>query len=154
MSMSSSHIYGYGFEFEYKGAKFTEFLKKHKDSFCISDKEKELYSKFEAYAKDKNWKEIEFLLADYSGEANGIQNVGFVVANIMYRETGIRFVYCLPDGDCDTPEAILFEEAYPWSFTERERLLTEEELQEICLRYMDELGISDEPDYLSQEYYG
>ena len=32
--------------------------------------------------------------------------------------------------------------------------LTEEELQEICLQYMDELGISDEPDCLSKEYYG
>ena len=42
MSMSSSHIYGYGFEFEYKETKFAEFLKNHKNSFCISDQEKEL----------------------------------------------------------------------------------------------------------------
>ena len=43
---------------------------------------------------------------------------------------------------------------YPWLFNETEKELTEEKLSNICKKYMDELGITDNPDYLNLEYYG
>ena len=72
----------------------------------------------------------------------------------MSRETGIRFDYCPPCGDCDTLAAVLYSESYPWRMNEVERDLTAEKLTEICKTYMNELGLDDEPDFLAQEYYG
>ena len=79
---------------------------------------------------------------------------GAVISNIMSRETGIRFIYCQPDGDCDTYASIVFEEGYPWHLNEVEKNLTKEKLQSICKQYMNELGIDDTPDYLNLEYWG
>lgn len=80
--------------------------------------------------------------------------MGAVIANIMSRETGIEFAYCQPDENCDTPASVVFDEKYPWLLNETKKELTEEKLSNICKKYMDELGITDDPDYLELEYYG
>ena len=60
----------------------------------------------------------------------------------MSRETGVRFDYCPPDGDCNTSAAVLYSESYPWQMNEVERDLTAEKLTEICKTYMNELGMN------------
>lgn len=102
----------------------------------------------------ENEYDLEDFFEDYSCDNTGMEGIGAVIANIMSRETGIRFAYCQPDGDCDTLASIVFDEKYPWSFNETEKELTEEKLSNICKKYMDELGIVDNPDYLDLEYYG
>lgn len=143
-----SIVYGYGFQTEYHAKKFREFFAKHKKSFCKTEKELALYEEFCKYPHY----DIEEFFAGYAGDVNEIEGAGSVIANIMYRETGIRFICCLADGDCDTLEAVLFPEKYPWSLTEKEKTLKEKELERICQHYMSELGISGHPKYLAQEY--
>ena len=152
MSMRSSLIYGYGFNSDCDEGKLIDFIKEHKETFCESDREKELYN--DMLKHTENEYDLEDFFEDYSCDNTGIKGIGAVIANIMSRETGIRFAYCQPDGDCDTFASVVFEEKYPWMVNETEKELTEEKLSNICKKYMDELGITDNPDYLNLEYYG
>ena len=147
-----SVVYGYGFETEYNFQKFSDFLKNHRAAFCRSEKENKLYEEFEQLSFSSGC-DIEEFFESYAGDVNEIEGAGSVIANIMYRETGIRFICCLADGDCDTLEAVLFSEKYPWSMTEKEKNLKEKELEKICQDYMSELGIPGHPKYLAQEYF-
>ena len=148
MSMRSSFIYGYGFHCDCDDEKLAAFVKNHKESFCQSEEENNLYNTL------MENHELGNLFDRYPCDANYMEGNGAVITNIMSRETGIRFLYCLPDGDCDTLAAVVFEENYPWNLNEVEKNLTEEQLGEICSKYMLELGIDNDPDYLSLEYYG
>ena len=147
MSMVSSFIYGYGFHSDCDEKKLRDFIKNHQKTFCESDREKELYK-----ALDKC--DLEDLFEDYSCDATGTEGVGAVIANIMSRETGIMFEYCLPYCDCGTPAFVVFEATYPWLLNETEKELTIEKLLNICKKYMDELGITGDPDYLCLKYFG
>lgn len=152
MSMNGSFVYGYGFNCECDNKKLIEFVKIHKETFCESDMEVELYEEMLEYAEYGD--DLEDFFDGYSCESSDMEGNGAVISNIMSRETGIRFKYCQPDGDCDTYAAVVFKENYPWELNDTEKNLTEEKLQIICKKYMDELGIDIEPCYLSLEYYG
>lgn len=153
MSMNSSFIYGYGFNCDSDEGKLIDFIKEHRETFCKSDREKELYNDMLNYTESEYYG-LEDFFEDYSCDNTGMEGMGAVIANIMSRETGIRFAYCQPDGDCNTLASVVFEEGYPWQLNENEKELTEEKLLNICKKYMNELGITDNPDYLSLEYYG
>ena len=150
MSMRSSFIYGYGFNSDCDEGKLIDFIKEHKEAFCKSDREKELYNDMLKHTESEY--DLEEFFEDYGCDNTGIKGMGAVIANIMSRETGIRFAYCQPD--YNTLAAVVFEESYPWMVNETEKELTEEKLSNICKKYMDELGITDNPDYLNLEYYG
>lgn len=152
MSMRSSFIYGYGFNSDCDEEKLIDFIKEHKEAFCESDIEEELYN--DMLDDTESEYDLEYLFEDYSCDNSGMEGIGAVIANIMSRETGIRFAYYQPEEDCDTLASIVFEKRYPWLFNETEKELTEEKLSNICKKYMDELGIMDNPDYLDLEYYG
>ena len=152
MSMRSSFIYGYGFNSDCDEGKLIDFIKEHKEAFCKSDREKELYNDMLKHTESEY--DLEEFFEDYSCDNTGMEGMGAVIANIMSRETGIRFAYCQPDGDCGTLASIVFDEKYPWFFNETEKELTEEKLSNICKKYMNGLGRTDNPDYLNLEYYG
>ena len=152
MSMRSSFIYGYGFNCDCDDGKLIDFVKAHKETFCKSEAEIKLYEEMLKYTENEY--DLEDFFDRYSCESSGMEGNGAVISNIMSRETGIRFIYCQPDGDCDTYASIVFEEGYPWHLNEVEKNLTEEKLQSICKQYMNELGIDDTPDYLNLEYWG
>ena len=152
MSMRSSFIYGYGFDSDCAEEKLIDFIKEHKEAFCKSNREKKLYNDMLKHTESEY--DLEEFFEDYSCDNTGMEGMGAVIANIMSRETGIRFAYCQPDGDCGTLASIVFDEKYPWFFNETEKELTEEKLSNICKKYMNELGITDNPDYLNLEYYG
>lgn len=151
MSMRSSHIYGYGFNCDCKDEKLVNFIKAHKGTFCRTEEEKEIYN----VLASEDELDLEELFKGYTCDSNSIEGgAEAVITNIMSRETGIRFIYCLPCEDCDTWASIMFAEGYPWQLNEAEKNLTEEKLQNICKQYMNELGITCEPNYLSLEYWG
>lgn len=153
MSMQSSFIYGFGFHCECNDTNLIEFIKSHKISFCKSQKEMDLYEDMLHYTEKEY--DLENYFETYSCDENGIEGPGSVIANIMSRETGIRFIYCLPDETCDTSAAIVFSEGYPWEMNNDERNLTEESLSDICRKYMNELGIiNEEPRAIALEYFG
>lgn len=152
MSMRSSFIYGYGFNCDCDEDKLIDFIKVHKETFCKSELEAILYDRLLRYTEKEN--DLEDFFENYDCETSGMQGNGAVIANIMSRETGIRFMYCQSDTGCDTLASIVFEEGYPWQLNEIEKNLTVEDLANICKKYMNELGITEEPDCLSLEYYG
>ena len=152
MSMRSSFIYGFGFNCDCEDAKLIDFIKAHKDTFCKTDAEIKLYKEMLEYTKEEY--DLEDFFEGYACDTNGTEGNGAVISNIMSRETGIRFIYCLPDGDCDTYASVLFEQGYPWQLNEIEKNLSEKQLSDICEKYMNELGIMESPDYLDLEYYG
>ena len=121
MSMKSSFVYGYGFKFDCETRRFVSFLSNHKEAFCATDKEKEMFSSFENLLKKEDFESIRELFETYSNR----ESVGPVVAFIMSQETGIRFDYCSAEAECDTPEAILFAVTYPWLLNDREKMVTE-----------------------------
>ena len=134
----------YGFNSNCDEEKLIDFIKEHKEAFCKSDREKKLYNDMLNYTESEY--NLEDFFEDYSCDNTGMTGLGAVIANIMSRETGIRFAYC-------QPESIVIDEKYPWLFNETEKELTEEKLSNICKKYMDELGVVDNPDYLNLEYY-
>lgn len=152
MSMRSSFIYGYGFNCDCDDGALVDFIKEHKNTFIKSDEERKLYKKILNYTENEY--DLEDFFENYECDSNGLEGIGAVIANIMSRETGIRFEYCMPDDNCGTLASIVFEPGYPWQFNKVEKDLSEEKLKEICKKYMDELGIVDNPDYLDLEYYG
>lgn len=152
MSMRSSFIYGYGFNCDCDDEKLIDFVKTHKETFCKSETETKLYE--EMLKHTENEYDLKDFFNGYSCESSGLDGNGAVIANIMSRETGIRFMYCQPNIDCDTYASVVFEESYPWQLNEIEQNLTEEKLSDICKQYIEELGIAVTPDYLTLEYYG
>ncbi|MDD6484006.1 MAG: hypothetical protein PUF72_05465 [Clostridiales bacterium] len=152
MSMMSSYIYGFGFASDCAEEKLVDFMITHKDSFCVYDYEFVLYD--EMLRCVKNGGNSEALFESYSCDVSGKDGEGAVISNIMSRETGICFSYCPSDDSCGTLASVVFEVNYPWHMNETEKNLTEEQVRNVCKKYMEELGISDEPNYLSLEYYG
>lgn len=152
MSMSSSFVYGFGFHCNFEWEKWIKFIHNHKETFCQSEKEKKLYQDLQECIKNKC--DPENIFEDYACQSTEVRGIGASVSNIMSRETGIRFIYCPPDGDCDTLASVVFEQGYPWNWNETERHLTYDKLFDICKKYMDELGIEESPDFLNLEYYG
>lgn len=151
MSMNSSFYYGYGFPCDYTDRALFSFIKNHKTSFMQSDEEKKLYDQM---IHMDDFSDIDKIFETYSCENTGIEGTGAAVANIMFRETGIRFAYCPENDECDTKASILLTESLPWSFNEAEKKLTLESLEELCLKYCKELRIPEPPDYLALEYFG
>lgn len=152
MSMRSSFIYGYGFNCDCDDEKLIDFIKVHKETFCQSEYETKLYEEMLEYTENEY--DLEDFFDSYSCDQCGSEGNGAVIANIMSRETGIRFIYCQPDGDCGTYASVVFEQGYPWQLNKVEKNLTEEKLSDICRQYIEELGITEMPDYLELEYFG
>lgn len=142
--MYSSIVYGYGFHCDCDDQKFVDFIKNHKETFCQSEKEKEIFDKMDEESCD-----VQELFLSYPCDATGQEGQGAVISNIMARETDIRFICCMPDGDCNTLASVVFEEGYPWQMNQTEKNLTGKDLERICKTYMEELGIEDDPDFLS-----
>lgn len=153
MSMSTMMVYGFGFECDTEDSILVQFIKNHKEAFCKTAWEKDVYKKILTYSP-KNQFKLADVICDYACDSGGCEGLGAVIANIMSRGTGIRFDYCPPNDDCNTLATVLYSESYPWQMNEVERDLTAEKLTEICKTYMKELGLDDEPDFLAQEYYG
>ena len=155
MGMNSYNVYGYGFNCIYDEEllinkdKLILFIKEHSHTFCQSEEEKALYNDML-----KGNHDLENLFQNYDCDNSGIEGIGAVISNIMTRETGVNFGYYPENLTCDTPASIVFLQLFPWQFNEREKDLTEEELYNICKKYIGELGLEDNPDWLSLEYYG
>lgn len=154
MSMRSSFVYGYGFVIDViEDEKLIDFIKNHKDTFCKSDNEKELFEEMLEYTKDEY--DLEDFFEVYECEMTGMEGSGAVISNVISRETGIRVEYQMGQADCDSYPSVLFTETYPWLLNEKERNLTVESLTEILLPYVEELGLSKKDiDALEIEYYG
>lgn len=57
-------------------------------------------------------------------------------------------------GETDEYERIGLTPTYPWYYDNEDKNMTEEKAKEIMKKYAEILGITEEPEYFSQEYYG
>lgn len=153
MSCQTSIIYGYGFPFDISNKNLISFIKSHKKSFCMTGQEKRIFYEISS-AKDVSELDVDDLFKEYICQSSGMEGRGAVVSNIMARETGIRFEYQTGQSDCYSEPSILLSECCPWLYNDKEKALTEPDLHEICLKYMEELNISGVPNYVRIEYFG
>lgn len=152
MSTKTSNVYGYGFGVPEDERVIMDFIIAHKEAFCQSDEERELFKVIMSLIGDGyDMISLDVVFERYVCDTNCLEGTGAAIANIMTRETGIRFEF---HPGMDNENKILFPESYPWYYNEKERELTRETLDEIMSRYVDELGIDKEADYEDIEYWG
>lgn len=157
MASKSNIVYGYGFylNFQIKTKDIVEFIKRHKDSFCKSDDEKEAFNVLEdtdkgiySYTYADEFFDDYNICCDYSNFCG----IGAVISNVIQRETGIFFSYQREFDDV-AYSAILLPESLPWGFNKTELNLTQDKVDEILISYMKELNVDIKPDYVHVEYF-
>lgn len=153
MSMVSYTVNGFGFSVvDLTVQKTVEFIKNHKESFCNSEENKELFKKLE---KLETSEELEDALSLYSYAQCGKEGYKAAISTIISVETGIDIQYQPGQDDCSGEACIMLCEAMPWVYTDKERELTRDKLIEILSPYADELGLSDFPiEQQCVEYFG
>lgn len=163
MSFSVDHVYGYGFEISFGGdnfdsKKFFDFLRNHKETI------KDLYDgeSLLKFIEQEN-PDIDEFCEEFADRENcegyGYNTARNIVADIMNKETGIRFTNQL-DMESDT-EYVMLPECMPWLMNEKEKALTEKDLHNICVKYCSEIGLPTEEEHEGQifgmqkvEYFG
>jgi hypothetical protein len=163
MSYSVDHVYGYGFEISFGGdnfdsKKFFDFLRNHKETI------KGLYDGeyIIKFIENEN-PDIDEFCEEFADRENcegyGYNTAKNIVADIMNKETGIRFTNQL-DMDSDK-EFVMLPECMPWLLNEKEKALTEKDLHDICVKYCSEMGLPTEEEHEGQifgmqkvEYFG
>lgn len=143
--------YGYGFECECKEKNFIEFIKAHKNRFCKTDDERELYQRIENISDKRNIKD---LFDNYYCEQSYCKGAYAAISNIMTRETGYEFSYKYACEECNTPATIVIDFSDLYDLTYKRKKELETKVYDICKRYMAELGITGKPDYLTLKYFG
>lgn len=83
MSMSTTMIYGFGFECDTEDSILIQFIKKHKKAFCRTEWEKDVYKEILTYSP-KNQFNLDDVFCDYDCDSSGCQGLGAVIANIIY----------------------------------------------------------------------
>jgi hypothetical protein len=163
MSYSVDHVYGYGFKISFGGdnfdsKKFFDFLRNHKETI------KGLYDGeyIIKFIENEN-PDIDEFCEEFADRENcegyGYNTAKNIVADIMNKETGIRFTNQL-DMDSDK-EFVMLPECMPWLLNEKEKALTEKDLHDICVKYCSEMGFPTEEKHEGQifgmqkvEYFG
>ncbi len=154
MSMQTDCIYGYGFRIYVSDDNLRRFIEKHEPVIATLRQGRELLDwVHEHVSTGKPLDSIKERFFDWDNEATGDCGIYGMIADVMHKETGIVFEY-RNSQDEDEDDAILLPETFPWNFNELERSLTMESLEEICKRYIDDLGGQLKPDYIRLEYFG
>ncbi len=152
MGVRNAIIYGYGFMDIFTTDEIANFIKNHKETFCKSAKEFELYDKVLKYTNAEEL-EDDFYMSGYECDNSSATGIRAAISNIMSRETGINFQY-EEGGDGYSSPMIMLAECMPWYYNDIEKKLTEKSLRDICIKYAKELGADKSSvDYQEVEYY-
>lgn len=140
MSTSYGGVYGYGLDTEQLEAINQEtlalFIKNH-----FSDFNKIWEDCEEKPLEEASLEDIIAFFEDYESDTGAYEKTAMIeiIADVMSKETGIRFDFFAFEGEM----VLVFAETMPWYLNEKERALTGvDELQEIFNPYLCELGIS------------
>ena len=155
MSCSTSIIYGYGFNISTLTANgFINFLTWHSESvIAILQKqvgykhltEADLFETLKTTGPEEFFSEIECEISGFTGwEA--------VISNVITHETDIRVEY--QSGESHGDETIMFSEGMPWIYSNKEKLLTQDYLEDLFSKYINDLHLECEPCYVVMEYFG
>lgn len=136
MSKKIDCMFGYGFKVYVSDEELKRFILKHKDVISSIPRGKELLEYIEKCSDDEFNPKEDFY--DWENENSNYSGIYGMIADVMCKETGIVFGYLA--GQNDEDDVIVFPEMYPWEMNDTEKLLTEEELEAIYKRYIDDLG--------------
>jgi transcriptional regulator with XRE-family HTH domain len=114
------------------------FLHNHKDTFCKTEKESEMFEKLTTGTP------MSEVFTSYSTEARcaGDDHWGVAAVNIMYRETGIRFELWEDSHHMypyENRSLIMFSQSMPYHLNDAEKELSHDSLIQILDRYAREL---------------
>ena len=149
MGMNNDCLYGYGFSIYATDEELKNFILKHKETISHLTDGSRLLAYVEECSDEFNLKEDFY---DYAPEHSSSEGIYGVIADVITRESGIQFEYHIAQEDQD--DAILFPETYPWLLNEKEKSVTEKDLEEICYKYISDLGGELTPEYLRLEFWG
>ena len=184
MSMSSSHVYGYGFECEEMPMHKTfRFIKNHIDSFkhiiqsgnhtakyiqeCNTAIDELMNTNLDYMASlENNCIDYELIYDNFTDLCEAWEKVNEdiemyylrdEIAAIINDETGLSIEYQMGQSDeCEGHASIMLVETLPWNYTHFEKSLTSrDDFDNIIKPYVKELGYSMKNlDTLCIEYYG
>lgn len=176
MSMDSYIVNGYGFPVEaVNGYDILKFLKNHAGEEKFSRLWGEQGEKLFAVVKTINLDNFEYMKNKYfyeldtdeptakklidalSSVSDDPEEAKDVIAAIIdYELDGIEIAYEPGQSEeCRGYASIIFRTGLPWTYSDREKQLTEEELNALFVPYAKELGIdSSEIGELEIEYFG
>lgn len=101
---------------------------------------------------DTDWLE-DYLDFEYISINSGDQGAGALIADILYKETAIRFEFRKPQEDIDSDGYIIFPEVFPWQLNPTEKELTQGRLDEILNGIADELNLEARAEEVQLEYF-
>jgi hypothetical protein len=149
--------YGLGFKVSTTDEQMAKFIKEHSRTEMFSNEDG-------GTASGKNildWMESgrsgsiceEFY--DYESEVTGRTGLYGLIADVMTKETGLRFGYHRTGIPCDKPEYIVFPGIKPCEMNAEERDLTEDELRKILEAYIKDFDGQTVIEYVipGSEYY-
>ena len=151
MSMQTECIYGIGFQIKIEPGELQKFLQDHRESL---NQLKGVESVLECLDLDEDDFEDALLGFEYWPNNGFGDSLTAIIADIMSVETGLPIAYYPPAED-DNHESILYERAYSWEMSDKERNLTKDELTTMFEKYAKELDSNIEvDDDIRLEYYG
>lgn len=130
--------YGLGFRVSATDEQITKFIKEHSRTvmFCNEDGDtasgKNILDWMESGCSDSICEKF----CDYESEVTGRTGLYGLIADVMTKETGLRFGYHRTDTPCDKPEYIVFPGIKACEMNAEERDLTEDELRKILEAYI------------------
>ncbi len=89
---------------------------------------------------------------DYEGIYSGDTGLCAIIADVMYKESGVGFEYRVSP-EVGESDAVVFPVAFPWQMSDFEKSLTEKAMEDIVRKYTEELGLG-EPQDIYIEYCG
>ena len=122
--------------------KIKKFLRKHHDTFCISDAEKLIYDRLMSNKADKDTLFKTYKTNSKTGAGSGTWLA--MIVNIILRENeinvqGWKNAMYVKNGERQINDLIMFPEGMPWDFNDTERTMTSEMLTNILDRYAIDL---------------
>ena len=150
MSTQTDYIYGIGFQIKIKPNRLQKFLQDHKESI---EQIKGAESVLECLNLDENAFEDAFHGFEYWPNNGFGDSLTAIIADIMSVETGLPIAY-YPLTENGDQESILYERAYAWEMSDKEKNLTKDELTAMFEKYAKELDSNIEvDDDIRLEYY-
>ena len=156
MGMQTDCIYGFGFRVFASDKALADFIKNHEATVKSLEGGTDILDYVnDCISNNKPLDSIKEMFYDYENNFTGDSGLYGIIADVMHKETAIRFEYRrTPDVDCCEDDAIILPIAMPWQFNETEQKLTEESLEKICKKYMSELDERLVFDSIRLEYFG
>ena len=159
MSQDQWHCVGYGIETspaEISPERMLAFFDNHYAAYRRKNPASQArygYDVVDVFEEYKEKKEIDDDFADRVRDCTTNYGYGEIIAAIMSEETGIRFAST--GTSVDGAEAVIFDPRYIWDYSEKEKTMTEEDIENIFEKYGMELyGCIPKVDYIDLVYRG